>query len=795
MAKTKVTGEYLKDSVVRFTAKAGENITKGNAVYISGISGELPVVSLADADDANKMPCFGLAEATVSTNAEVDVISYGSLKGLNTSSFSLGDILFIGTTAGALTNDPAGLEATKLQNIGIVQRVHASNGSIKVGGAGRTNAVPNLDNGDIFIGNSDNKAVSSALSTEIESYLDGGTSTPTFASATVTGDFTVDTSTLKVDSTNNRVGIATDNPAYPLQVRRAGGAGSLGISVDNVGTTDRVAQYFAIQDDATGNGSGHAFYSRAPSSTTDTLTLMIDENQRVGIGTSSPQGTLHVKNTSDSATLTSVSDSIVLSHQSGSYTDGNYYGVLGFSKANSNGGTLGAAIAPVMDGTGAGTDLTFSTALAAGSCFEKMRITDSGYVGIATINPQVELDVKGNIDLSASSTETRRIEIGTGRSGNGYAFLDLIGDATYSDYGTRLIRQNTGANANTNFIHRGTGNFVMETDEAAPIVLATDSTERMRIDSSGNVGIGIDSPSDPLHIEKSTTVALKLARTGVSDLRIISSTAAVGNVIDAEDNKLTLRTSTAEAMIFETNNSERMRIDSSHGDLTLITSYSGGTYPFRVGYGSYASFTPTFLIDDDGSVVVNATSQRAGLAEAHYFVGSSSNSGSAPFTVYNDSGTANCPALNVMNRDESVDSSNRFIQFWANVTSNTAQAMGGIVGNSATNAQFATLSDEREKENITPVTGILDKVMNLNVVSFDWKFNDEHVKAGFIAQNVEEHFPEYVIENVSLEGEEPRKGTTGGMSAGYIAVLTKAIQEQQEQIESLKNEIELLKGN
>ena len=64
----------------------------------------------------------------------------------------------------------------------------------------------------------------------------------------------------------------------------------------------------------------------------------------------------------------------------------------------------------------------------------------------------------------------------------------------------------------------------------------------------------------------------------------------------------------------------------------------------------------------------------------------------------------------------------------------------------------------------------------------------------YIAQNVEEHFPEYVIENVSIEGEEPRKGTSGGMSAGYIAVLTKAIQEQQEQIESLKSEIELLKG-
>jgi hypothetical protein len=45
------------------------------------------------------------------------------------------------------------------------------------------------------------------------------------ASATITGDLTVDTSTLKVDSTNNRVGIGTASPSESLHINRASGNG------------------------------------------------------------------------------------------------------------------------------------------------------------------------------------------------------------------------------------------------------------------------------------------------------------------------------------------------------------------------------------------------------------------------------------------------------------------------------------------------------------------------------------------------------------------------------------------
>jgi hypothetical protein len=149
---------------VQFKAKASEAITKGDPLYISGfdVTGNTPIVGIADANDTNKMPAFGLAESTVSINASVKVVTFGTLSGIDTSSFSLGDILYISDTGTLTATKPYG-ESSKVQNIGKVQRVHASSGSIKVGGAGRTNDVPNLNDGNVFIGNASNTWEARAL--------------------------------------------------------------------------------------------------------------------------------------------------------------------------------------------------------------------------------------------------------------------------------------------------------------------------------------------------------------------------------------------------------------------------------------------------------------------------------------------------------------------------------------------------------------------------------------------------------------------------------------------------------
>jgi hypothetical protein len=127
------------------------------------VSGDVPTVALADADAA-AMPCAGLAAETANSGAAIRIVSFGNLIDVDTSSFSLGDTLYIDTTAGALTATPPAGEAAKLQNIGKVIRVHATSGVIKVGGAGRSAATPNLDQNKIFLGDANNRAVSTALS-------------------------------------------------------------------------------------------------------------------------------------------------------------------------------------------------------------------------------------------------------------------------------------------------------------------------------------------------------------------------------------------------------------------------------------------------------------------------------------------------------------------------------------------------------------------------------------------------------------------------------------------------------
>ena len=117
-----------------------------------------------------------------------------------------------------------------------------------------------------------------------------------------------------------------------------------------------------------------------------------------------------------------------------------------------------------------------------------------GNVGIgSTTSPSYLLDVAGTTRIGAATGDAT-LEIGAGASANRNAYIDLVGDTTYTDYGTRIIRQGGGANADSRIQHRGTGALALETAEAgAAIAFIQQPGERARIDSSGRLLVGTSS--------------------------------------------------------------------------------------------------------------------------------------------------------------------------------------------------------------------------------------------------------------------------------------------------------------
>ena len=162
---------------------SGATLTKGDVVYVSGHSGQKTEVDLADASDSNKMPAFGIVAADP-VGVNVDVVTFGTLKSINTSTYTDGDELYVDTTAGGLTATAPSGEGNLVQKIAKVVRA-SNSGNIKVMGAGRTNATPNLNDGNIFIGDSNNVATTASFTTEVANATTGKAD---LSGATFTGD-------------------------------------------------------------------------------------------------------------------------------------------------------------------------------------------------------------------------------------------------------------------------------------------------------------------------------------------------------------------------------------------------------------------------------------------------------------------------------------------------------------------------------------------------------------------------------------------------------------------------------
>ena len=117
---------------VYVTNAEAATITKGQAVYQFGAQGDRPSVKLANnTSDATSAKTLGFAAENIAAGQAGFIISHGTIDGLNTSSYAVGDTLYLGSTAGSVTNVKP-QAPNHMVYMGVVARSNAGSGIIYV---------------------------------------------------------------------------------------------------------------------------------------------------------------------------------------------------------------------------------------------------------------------------------------------------------------------------------------------------------------------------------------------------------------------------------------------------------------------------------------------------------------------------------------------------------------------------------------------------------------------------------------------------------------------------------------
>ena len=153
---------YIDPGVVEIV-RASETILQGDPLYITGKVGGITTVGRAQSGNIDKMPCVGIARAEITINTEGDMYVIGVLGGLPMNTLLPGasenDVVYVAPTGGVTLIKPTGTNL--IQNIGIVSKPIGT-GSIQVTAIGRSNDLPNVPQGNIWVG--DSNSVPNALS-------------------------------------------------------------------------------------------------------------------------------------------------------------------------------------------------------------------------------------------------------------------------------------------------------------------------------------------------------------------------------------------------------------------------------------------------------------------------------------------------------------------------------------------------------------------------------------------------------------------------------------------------------
>ena len=118
--------------------------------------------------------------------------------------------------------------------------------------------------------------------------------------------------------------------------------------------------------------------------------------------------------------------------------------------------------------------------------------------------------------------------------------------------------------------------------------------------------------------------------------------------------------------------------------------------------------------------------------------------------------------------------------------------IGAILHNSSNgNFQISATSDQKLKDNIrTTQTKGLESIMGIGLFDFEWKTSGNTTTCGFVAQDLEKHYPDAVSEHTGENGEVTKMVS----NASLVPPMIKAMQEQQELIETLMARVQELEN-